>query len=1444
MDAPKRPSERQVAVELPVPLRPSRRPDSGRSWRKRRSPSRRKDPKDLVTPVHGSSDPAPVAGSIVSGPGQFRNYAADAAYLETDPLRHGLDAKQVATTPFAMGPKSNSPSPSPKPQTASFRTLDISKANEGRQNWTRIDTFLTPCGHSNEDEFGRPSPKRGTSRSRNEASAKSLAQDIFADLSDKFVELRRQIHEDTQQLVGPMQKELDSEISKTRELLQTLRSENLKSAEEIRRLRSLEQHKQMLQAYPAPVEKEIFEAEFKRTHDAIQELSGSMSTIRDEISALKTSDVGTPSRAPSIRRMQTMNSDKLTPAAMDGVLDEMREIFQDMDFSWLLDGIRDLIPVAAFRESFHLMEEQLQELRGQLRSVHQEVQDKHAEVDFTPVIEAIESGQSASKITSSLEGIWTSVDTLKEDVARHREDLPSAMWAQQPSVDFSPVFQCITENKVEVDLSPVLTALQEMDGKEDLRRQFAEILEEISQKLGHPDFSELLEALRTTKLRVDFAGVLASIAEESETICKVISDEVKPMLSNLEQSNQAITEQLQELSQDKAVINNVTAVKDMMLRTSQQVTLLTQTLNEEKEDLPVKVDFSPVLEAIAANQVQIDFSPILSAIKKNCDFSSLSEDVGRVIKSINEMKVQVDFTPMLRALRDHKVDTVFEILTAFRDQCTDVGQVKDTVVSCCQETNSKLLELQTLLEAESKEALTAGLLQAIQEKESQIDLSALLTSMEQNRSDILANMEHDKSEMREDLYQMQVKVEEGLDSLGHSVESVGQSVTAVTAELKSTQQKTASESEGIMKALELIEVKPQVQVNLSEVSGAVEEIQRKVEEFDQRVMQAIHQQVAGQDQLLAGVAEISTQSQRHAESLELQRQKTDEVLEAASAPEKSLESLSQNLTQVLECIQQRPTKAEMGEQFSSWLQHLQVDLQALRKEQELLPPPVDIARQISDAMEAADKSGKPAVQIAVKEQLQKFKQDFLIKLEACLQDQHSQSQAQMSELVEGQVQKLREDFHSQIQDRRADQSDRSDRADVLPATQVQELQKSVAEAINKIQPSGVDLTPVLDGLRKNHELTQGLGHSLRAWRAELRPSSSGSVRSTTKPSQAEIAAAEAAAAEAIRAYQAAQTAQPVVPAEPLAAAQRAEAETEETEAEAGGEETAVATSGGIWELHQMLSETLSESFQNQGELLKRLFEERGLEIDLSQIIAALNRHGADVEAALRAIHDQLRRAEFLQRAASGPHDAINIRNDIAPADRIQEDNSGEVLSAVRDLQRSLDLSYEFSAVLTAIQEQDFTPVLAAFHDQRADLSTQLEDVRATLQKVLERPEAPRRPESAARRPESAPRRPMSVKVGESELAVILDAIKEQKVSIDFSVAQVLNNIQQKQQETLDKLVLTDQQLNALKEALRRLNGQEGRPRSGVATSPRCQPWLQLPGAPWIPPGILGLEKPG
>ena len=50
-----------------------------------------------MNPPHGSNDPAPVAGSVASGPGQFRNYTADTRYTESDPLRHGLDVKQVGS---------------------------------------------------------------------------------------------------------------------------------------------------------------------------------------------------------------------------------------------------------------------------------------------------------------------------------------------------------------------------------------------------------------------------------------------------------------------------------------------------------------------------------------------------------------------------------------------------------------------------------------------------------------------------------------------------------------------------------------------------------------------------------------------------------------------------------------------------------------------------------------------------------------------------------------------------------------------------------------------------------------------------------------------------------------------------------------------------------------------------------------------------------------------------------------------------------------------------------------------------------------------------------------------------------------------------------------------------------------------------------------------------
>ena len=57
-----------------------------------------------------------------------------------------------------------------------------------------------------------------------------------------------------------------------------------------------------------------------------------------------------------------------------------------------------------------------------------------------------------------------------------------------------------------------------------------------------------------------------------------------------------------------------------------------------------------------------------------------------------------------------------------------------------------------------------------------------------------------------------------------------------------------------------------------------------------------------------------------------------------------------------------------------------------------------------------------------------------------------------------------------------------------------------------------------------------------------------------------------------------------------------------------------------------------------------------------------------------------------------------------------------VLTAIRELQRNLDLSHEFSALLAAINNKEVkhTPVLAALHEQKVDLHTQLHDLRELL----------------------------------------------------------------------------------------------------------------------------------
>jgi len=308
-----------------------------------------------------------------------------------------------------------------------------------------------------------------------------------------------------------------------------------------------------------------------------------------------------------------------------------------------------------------------------------------------------------------------------------------------------------------------------------------------------------------------------------------------------------------------------------------------------------------------------------------------------------------------------------------------------------------------------------------------------------------------------------------------------------------------------------------------------------------------------------------------------------------------------------------------------------------------------------------------------------------------------------------------------------------------------------------------------------------------------------------------------------------------------------------------------------WEWQEFLSKLLSDYFNHQLQQLQQILGDRQLvDLSVTEALHSWVTEQGDFQVALRemqSLTEQLRRAEHaehaeLQQNPSSPYaisTAISIRNDLEGSPSNVPDRSvsaapdrenREILAAIRELQRNFDLSHEFSAVIAAVQEKDVkhTPVLVALQEQKSDINTQFEDLREMLRQGPDRPRssASRRPGAKAERTESTADSQDAFKLTKI-LDAIKDAFKDQKVSIDFSVAQVLNNIQQKQQETIDKLILTDQQLDFLKQGLSKLNGQDtlGRIRTAAPTPspafPRMGQW-QLPGSPWIPPGILGLDK--
>jgi len=1208
---------------------------------------------------------------------------------------------------------------------------------------------------------------------------------MWTDLSFKLDQLRLQINQDTQGLIEPLQKELDTEMSKTKEMIQSVRNDNLKAFEEIRRLRSMEQHKHMLQAYPAPVEKDVLEAEFKRTNDAIQDLYDATLQLGEDISSMKSL---APAKSRSGRSATFTPSEKgLNKSDLDDMFGSLREILSEIDFTDLLDGIKQIIPVNTFRDAFAGLEERMSRLSEEMSSIHDEVRNRRAEVDFTPVLEAL----ATSDLHSSAAEILTSVDELKEQTAKGFDTLPSLVLAQQPMTDFSPVLQSIQENRVTVDLSPLLAAINDLNVREDMSQQFAAILEDIQRNQGQVDFSELLDTIRMTKMKVDFTQVLCSLDEMAETTSQMILDGLKSPLSTLSESDAQILEKLQDLADSKEVMTSLSGLKDLISRNSQQLSLCLQNLGEEKE---AKVDFSPVFEAIEENKVKIDFTDVLAAIKKHGDHTVLSEDLARLAKNVQEMKVSVDFTPVLRGLRDAKVDTVFEVLNAIRDQRTDVGEMKDALVRQSEEVSSRVQSLQETLQAESKEALTSEVLNAIQSREACIDFS-----------DIIDAFGKQKAEIDESISEMQVRLD--VDARMNFDE--------VRNSLRSLEEGNEQRSENLMQAFNSLQGQIGAQPDFSQILQAIKEKQFVYD--DANIRHALEDQAIVQEQMQEELKETVASWHRHAEALKLAvRERVDSVVKAVSGNEAAdVAAVRNEVMKVLEVLKEHATKRELDEQFCTLLRSIEA-LQLQQESQSSRMLTTEIERKMSDSFEAQKDTERSALHTMLKEQMHKLKHDFLVKFEAMWDAQEKdrtataavseerllQLQADLASGFSRQLQaevlpRLQEEFLVLLKDGKV----ATDNSEVLQAIEGQRLESSFAQIMTAVrsQPGPVDLSPVLSSVHETKEIAQGLRDAIRAWRASTGPS--GAV-------------------------------------------------SEQPESQA-------PTS---WETHEMMIDILKDNFTDQANVIRQLFDEVVKRVDMSAMTVALAEHGFDMKATLAdhfgGLKLQMREmASSPGRSSTPPLQQGNLSEVLAAVRSAKDGANGggvdmtEVLQAIKDVPRQLDLSYEFSTVLTAIQEkeQDLSQIVTVLTDHRNDMKLELEDLRSAV-RVQAQLDVSRSP---SRRPTLAERK---VSPPESDPTAIVNAVKEamkdHKVSIDFSVAQVLNNIQQKQQETIDRMDLTDQQLANLKEALQKLNGQEVRPRSAAPNPAPCSPrspriaqqWLQLPGAPWIPPGILGLEK--
>ncbi|CAE7572798.1 unnamed protein product [Symbiodinium natans] len=529
-------------------------------------------------------------------------FEPSAKYHEHDALNHGL-RRSASESNYSM---------------SNFRTIDISKVNEDRHQWQRLDTFHTPFGHCGDIE-DPPKPGKPGCRFRHE-----MLEQFWLQMSKQ---MKQQFDLNTEILRGEMQR-FSAEMSANFALLR------------------------------ADVAKRTCDVDFTQVLEAIHaqkqvKLDLDFSTITSAIQANK-ADLSEVLRA--IREHKPDVDFTSVFAAIDA-----KKV--DVDFAPVMAAIDaakvhvDFSPVLAAIDA--------KKVDVDFSSVIAAVDAKKVDIDFSAVLDAIRE----HKPDIDFSPVIAAIDAKKIDVDL---DLSSAVTASSDAakldVDFSEVLQAIREHKPKVDFSPVIAAIDAK--KVDVDVDLSSVIASIGARKLDVDFSEVLQAIREQKPAVDLSSVVAAV--DAKKVDVDLSEVLKAI--NEKKCDVDFTQVLQAIREQKLDVSPVLAAIDAkkldvdlsQVKVDVDISAIMTAIEANKpdahfsevlqaiRDVTLDVDFSEILKEIRNIKVDVDISQVLQTLREHTDPRPILDAIAGITASVTA-HVEANFGVEVRAV--HRVDS-------------------------------------------------------------------------------------------------------------------------------------------------------------------------------------------------------------------------------------------------------------------------------------------------------------------------------------------------------------------------------------------------------------------------------------------------------------------------------------------------------------------------------------------------------------------------------------------------------------------------------------------------------------------------------------------------------------------------------------------------------------------------------------------------------------------